>query len=141
MSMINRRDLVIGTAALAATQSGTAQGSQQKGAGAQLILEAPEDVVVSTLPRLQGRVKAGELIATLTSTRLELVRSRLDSAEADLNIQDRFFTEGRQKDLLDMLDAQVESVKFGLKAATILRDIAPLDNLCLLEPVTTIFCT
>lgn len=102
-----------------------------------LILEAPEDVVVFKLrpalkdgaaEKLQGRVKAGEKLATLTSTRLKWLRSRLDSAEEDLNIQDRFFVEvggkSRRKDLEDVLNGQVKSAKDGVEAANDLLFIA-----------------
>lgn len=82
-----------------------------------LICEAPEDVLLVKLELLYGKVTAGQPLATLTSTRLEWLSSRLDYATADLEIQQRPFTEGRIDRILQVLREQVVAATDGVAAA------------------------
>jgi hypothetical protein len=82
-----------------------------------LVCEAPDDVTVERLELLQGRVTVGQPLATLTSTRLRWLRSRLDSSAAELQVQRRAFTEGRVDQLREVLKEEVASARAASEAS------------------------
>jgi hypothetical protein len=104
-----------------------------------LTIEAPEDIVVSELPMLQGRVKKGAVLATLTSPRLKWLRGQLEATEEDLDIQDRFFGEvegkSRRKSVESVLAEHVKSSAESLAAVQkIFRDAEHLASIGAMDP-------
>jgi hypothetical protein len=82
-----------------------------------LVCEAPDDVTVAKLDLLRGRVTAGQLLATLSSPRLDWLQARHDAAVAELDIRRRAFTEHRVDDLKKVLAAEVTSALAAAKAS------------------------
>jgi hypothetical protein len=88
----------------------------------ELVIEAPEDVFVSKLEKIQGLVKAGDEIATLESARMQWISIKLDSKEKELDIQERFFTERRCEAVTTILQEQVDSAQVAFAAAKDILD-------------------
>lgn len=86
-----------------------------------LVLEAPEDVFVVKLPKLQGKVRKGEIVANLTSPKVNWLQNQLEASKEELDIQDRFFTENtgnnRRAEIEKVLDEQVRIAEEALGIA------------------------
>jgi len=123
--MMTRRD-AIGAALVTLLNPAEPTKSDQAGLKKRdqsLICEAPDDVTVERLELLQGHVTVGQPLATLTSTRLKWLRSRLDSSAAELEVQRRAFTEGRIDQLREVLKQEVASARTASEAADRLSKI------------------
>jgi hypothetical protein len=82
-----------------------------------LICAAPDDVTVSSLKVISGDVKTGQPIAMLSSSRIDRFKTQLHAANEDLEVQKRFFSEGRKDALEAILKKEFESASDALTEA------------------------
>jgi hypothetical protein len=82
-----------------------------------LILAAPDDVTIASLPNLNGDVKSRQPIATLSASRIDRFQTQLQAANEDLNVRKRFFANGRNSKWEAILNQEVASASLALEAA------------------------